>query len=400
MYNFGSKTFNQYEVKKGNKSLVLEAIKNHSPISRASIAELTQLNKGTVSSLVNELIEDQIVTETGPGQSSGGRRPIMLLFNSNAGYSIGIDIGVNYLLGILTNLNGEIITEKKVDLNHHEFESVMDQVQSIVDYLKSQMNPTPYGLVGIGVGVPGTVHKNGTVLLAPNLGWRDIPLKEHMERLFQVPVTVENEANAGSYGEKIYGVGRGFDNIAYISAGIGIGVGLIINGKLYKGNNGFSGEMGHMTVELNGKLCRCGNRGCWELYASEQTIIEKAKEADIPNEKATLENLIHLAEQGNSKANDIFSEIGELLGIGITNIINTFNPEQIIIGNRLAMANNWIKPSLDQKLKQNLLSFFQEDLSIQFSTLNSYSASLGVSAFTIEKFLMISLTNGTNTAFR
>ncbi|WP_369404823.1 ROK family protein [Piscibacillus salipiscarius] len=275
----------------------------------------------------------------------------------------------------------------------------MAQVRSIVDHLKTSIQPTPYGLVGIGVGVPGVVHKNGTVLLAPNLGWSNAPLKEHMESTFKVPVTIENEANAGAYGEKIYGVGKGHDNIAYISAGIGIGVGLIINGQLYKGDNGFSGEMGHMTIELDGKLCRCGNRGCWELYASEQTIIEKAMESGISKEEATLENLTHLAEQGNAMANQIFSDIGELLGIGITNIINTFNPEQIIIGNRLAMANNWIKPSLDRKLKHNLLSFFHDDLSLQFSTLNSYSASLGVSAFTIENFLMISLTNGTNMTF-
>jgi len=386
-----SKTLNQQLVKKRNKTFVLEIVKKQSPISRAKIAEITKLNKGTVSSLVNELIEENLATETGLGKSSGGRRPVMLLFNAQAGYSIGIDIGVNYIFGVLTDLNGKIIKEKQRQLSEHNFYEVYELVTDLIRSLKTFMKASPYGLIGVGIGVPGIVHNNGDILLAPNLNWRDIPLKEMIEKEFNVPTFIENEANAGAYGEKIYGIGKGHKNITYISAGIGIGVGLIIDDKLYRGNNGFSGEMGHMTIQLNGKTCQCGKRGCWELYASEKAIIEKAVELGIENGNLNLEKLIKLAEENDPIAIQTFEVIGEFLGLGISNIINTFNPEQIIIGNRIAKANKWLNESLEKQIKNNLFSFYHQDLSIQFSSLNTYSTTLGMCAFSIERFLEINL---------
>ena len=386
-----SKTLNQHLVKKRNKTFVLEIIKKRSPISRAKIAEITKLNKGTVSSLVNELIEENLVAETGLGKSSGGRRPVMLLFNASAGYSIGIDIGVNYIFGVLTDLNGKIIKEKQRQLSEHNFYEVYELVTDLIRSLKSFMKASPYGLIGVGIGVPGIVHNNGDILLAPNLNWRDIPLKEMIEKEFNVPTFIENEANAGAYGEKIYGIGKGHKNITYISAGIGIGVGLIIDDKLYRGNNGFSGEMGHMTIQLNGKTCQCGKRGCWELYASEKAIIEKAVELGIENGNLNLEKLIKLAEENDPIAIQTFEVIGEFLGLGISNIINTFNPEQIIIGNRIAKADKWLIESLEKQIKNDLFSFYHRDLSIHFSSLNTYSTALGMCAFSIERFLEINL---------
>lgn len=387
-----NQTWNQHVVKKGNKSIVLEIIKNRSPISRADIANLTNLNKGTVSSLVNELLDEKLIHETGPGESTGGRRPIMLLFNAKAGCSIGIDIGVNYILGILTDLKGEILLEKKISMNHLDYEEILQQVMNIIYYLKKNIPDSRYGLIGIGIGVPGVVHKNGTVLIAPNLNWKNIPLKEAVEEKFQVPVIIENEANAGAYGEKIFGAGQKCDNIVYVSAGIGIGVGLIIDGNLYQGSKGFAGEMGHMTVNINGSTCRCGNTGCWELYASEQALIQKARQHGLREEETSLEFLIERAKEEDSDAIQIFKEVGEMLGIGITNIINTFNPQQIIIGNRLASAEQWLREPVELKIKENLMWFFQEKLSLEFSHLSSYSTSLGMTAFSIENFLKIDMT--------
>lgn len=387
-----NQTWNQHVVKKGNKSIVLEIIKNKSPISRADIASLTNLNKGTVSSLVNELISENLIYEKGPGESTGGRRPIMLLFNASAGYSIGIDIGVNYILGILTDLQGEIILEKKISVHQLGYSEMMEQVIDIISYLKKNIPESRYGLIGIGIGVPGIVHKNGTVLIAPNLNWKNAPLKEMIEDQFHVPVMIENEANAGAYGEKIFGAGQTSDNIVYVSAGIGIGVGLIIDGHLYQGNKGFAGEMGHMTINANGEKCRCGNIGCWELYASEQALIQKALESGIAREQASLESLIEKAHHSDPAAIKLFTEVGKMLGVGITNIINTFNPQQIIIGNRMASAEQWLREAVEQTIKENLLWFFQDNLSLEFSHLSSYSTSLGMTAFSIENFLKIDLT--------
>lgn len=168
---------------KGNKSLVLDKIKNNSPISRAAVANQTGLNKGTVSSLVSELLEDHLIYESGPGESSGGRRPVMLLFNNSAGYSIGIDLGVNYLLGVLTDLDGNIFQEKVMTFKNLSYNEIEEQLFNTIDSLISSVPPSPHGIVGIGVGVPGIVDNSGEVLLAPNLNWTNVNLKSILQKI-------------------------------------------------------------------------------------------------------------------------------------------------------------------------------------------------------------------------
>ncbi|WP_047982725.1 ROK family protein [Ornithinibacillus contaminans] len=386
-----NKTWNQHVVKKENKSLVLETIRACSPISRAAIASKTGLNKGTVSSLVSDLLEEQLLYESGPGESSGGRRPVMLLFNQVAGHSIGIDLGVNYLLGVLTDLDGNICLEKRVKFSDLTYEEIEEQLYAIIDFLIDDAPPSPYGIIGIGVGVPGTVNKSGEILLAPNLGWKNVDLKSILEERYDLPVIIENEANAGAYGEKKFGVGRDYNQIVYVSVGIGIGVGLILNGELYKGNNGFSGELGHMTIDVGGTKCRCGNDGCWELYASEQALIRNSKEINpslFHTQEPTLESLISHAEEGDSEAIGLFRQIGDYLGVGINNIIHAFNPEQVIIGNRMAYAQDWLTEPLQDRIQRKTLWFQQNDLEINFSQLSTHSSALGIAAFSVENFLL------------
>ncbi|WP_026908493.1 ROK family transcriptional regulator [Paucisalibacillus globulus] len=387
-----TKTWNQHVVKKENKSLVLRTIRNNSPISRAAIANMTGLNKGTVSSLVSDLLEEQLIYESGPGESSGGRRPVMLLFNQLAGYSIGIDLGVNYLLGVLTDLEGNICLEKQIKFKNMSYEEIVIELFQIIDYLKNNAPASPYGVIGIGIGVPGTVNKSGEILLAPNLGWKNVDLKSLIEEKYSLPVVIENEANAGSYGEKKFGAGKDFNQIIYVSVGIGIGVGLILNGELYRGNNGFSGELGHMTIEINGTKCRCGNEGCWELYASEQALVKSAENMGLPipaEKEHTLESLIDLANEGNTEAIELFNQIGDYLGVGINNITNIFNPEQVIIGNRMAYAKEWLMEPLMERIRRQTLWFQQQDLEINFSELTTHSTALGIAAFSVENFLLI-----------
>jgi glucokinase-like ROK family protein len=375
-------TWNQQVVKKNNKSLVLQMIMEREPLSRADIAQVTGLNKATVSSLVNELLEEELIYESGPGESSGGRRPVILHFNKIAGFSIGIDLGVNYILGVLTDLKGEILIEKSQHIKDSSYPVVMDLVYRMIRTLISEMPQSRYGIVGIGIGVPGIVDTEGAVLLAPNLGWKNISLKEGIEEEFNLPVIIENEANAGAYGEKQFGAGQNFENIIYISAGIGIGVGIILNGELYKGKNGYSGEMGHMIIEVNGKPCSCGSRGCWEVYASEHALLNVANQKDV-----SLECLIQLAEENDQNALNLFEQIGSYLGYGINNIINTFNPAQVIIGNRLAKAKKWLEQPIRKTIENHTLSFHQNEMQLHFSTLTIYSAALGVSAFAVENFI-------------
>ncbi|WP_142828433.1 ROK family transcriptional regulator [Planococcus soli] len=389
-----NRTWNHHVVKEGNKSLVLKKIINHSPISRAAVAQEVGLNKGTVSSLVNDLLEDHLIYESGPGKSSGGRRPVMLLFNEKAGYSVGIDIGVNYLLGVLTDLNGNICNEKEVIFKNLTYEEIELQLFNTIDYLIASAPESPHGIIGIGVGVPGIVDNNGEILLAPNLKWKNLNLKLVLENKYHLPVIIENEANAGAYGEKKFGAGKDCEHIIYVSAGIGIGVGLILNGSLYKGSNGFSGELGHMTIQVNGPTCRCGNKGCWELYASEQALLTAAEKMKLPSlagKELELSDLLALAEQGDPKVISLFEQAGDYLGVGINNIINSFNPQQVIIGNRMASSYKWLNKTLTDRVSNQALWFQQNDLTICFSELSTFSSALGVSAFSIENFLNVSM---------
>ncbi|MEC5271579.1 ROK family transcriptional regulator [Caldifermentibacillus hisashii] len=383
-------TGNQQLVKQINKTLVLETILHEAPISRADISQKVGLNKGTVSSLVNELLEDQLIYESGPGQSSGGRRPVILLFNDKAGFSIGIDLGVNYILGVLTDLRGNIIVEVNKKLTVRSYEVVIEILKSVISDLINAAPQSHYGIVGIGIGVPGLVNNDGEILVAPNLGWKNINLREEIENSFDIPVVIENEANAGAYGEKLYGAGKENDNILYISAGIGIGIGIILNGELFYGMNGFSGEAGHMIVQVNGKDCTCGSSGCWELYASEKALLEEARKlklTDITEETLSIELLLELANSGNEDIINLFHSIGMYLGVGINNIINIFNPEQVIIGNRLAMAKDWLEKSIEKFIKNHTMKYHQKDLIISFSKHAYYSAAIGVSAQMIDQFL-------------
>lgn len=375
-------TWNQQVVKKNNKALVLQIIIEKEQISRADIAQVSGLNKTTVSLLVNELLEEELIFESGPGISSGGRRPVILHFNKEAGYTIGVDIGVNYVLCVLTDLQGKIIIEKNQIVQRTPYSGIISIVQTMIQSLLEEMPASKYGVVGIGAGVPGIVNSEGTILLAPNLGWTNIQLKADLEKMFQIPVIIENEAKAGAVGEQQFGAGQDFQNIIYISAGIGIGVGIIFNKQLYQGKNGFSGEMGHMIIQMNGKRCNCGSRGCWEAYASEQALLEMAEQ-----NAETLEQLVQLADNGDQTARDLFKEAGNYLGYGINNIINTFNPDQIILGNRMALAKDWIEKAIQTTIVNHTLPYHKREMQFNFSKLSKYSTVLGVSAFVVENFL-------------
>ncbi len=190
--DFLIKTYNQHVVKQRNKSIILQLIKESSPIS-ADIANQTGLNKGTVSSSVSELLDNELILELGPGLSNGGRKPVMLLFNQEAGYSIGIDIGVNYILAILTDLQGTIVYEKQIDIDEFPFPTATQVLFSLIDELLSVTPKSPYGVIGIGIGVPGMINKDGEILLAPNLNWKNVTISKLVEEKYNIPVTIHNE---------------------------------------------------------------------------------------------------------------------------------------------------------------------------------------------------------------
>ncbi|SCZ10009.1 xylose repressor, XylR [Paenibacillus polysaccharolyticus] len=377
-------TGDQMLVKKINKSIVLDTIRRHAPLSRAKLSEVTGLNKATVSNLVADLISDELVQEIGPGESSGGRKPLMLLFRGTAGYAVGLELSVTRLKGVLTDLEGHIVAEYAIDLEQHDATSVFEQLKLAASHLIKQAPPSPHGVIGIGIGVPGMVDEQGTVLFAPNLKWEMVPLRSMMEESFKLPVTIDNEANAGARGELNFGAGVGVRHLIYISAGIGIGSGIMVDGELYKGAWGYAGETGHMSIEAEGLPCSCGNRGCWELYASEK-VYEHPDQQHLPAH--TTKELVEHAQDGHQDVIALYNIIGRKLGVGITNIVNSFNPERIIIGGPLSEAKPWIESALKQVVEERTLPYHRRSLQVEWAALGSRSTRIGAAYSAISQFL-------------
>lgn len=381
-------TGDQTLIKRMNKSLVLDTIIEREPVSRSEIAARLGLNKATVSSLVAEWIGEQLVLETGLGASSGGRKPIMLLFRKQAGYAIGVDLGVNFISAVLTDLSGAVVARERRRLRAAAPDEAAAAVADVARMLAARApshDEAPYGVIGVGLGVPGIVDDAGVVLTAPNFGWRDIPLRDMLEAELGLRVAIDNEANVGAVGEKQFGSGRDASDIVYISAGVGLGAGLIVAHKLYRGASGFSGEIGHMTIQADGgRPCSCGSAGCWEMYASELALA--ARDGSAP-EQRELESVMERAEAGDETARAQLAGIGRYLGIGIAAALNAFNPEMIIVGNRLALARPWLEHSLREAAERHALSHHLRRARIEFASLGLDSAALGAASLAISSFL-------------
>lgn len=384
-------TGDQQLIKKMNKTLVLDTIRQRQPLSRADIAATLGLNKATVSSLVSELIESQLVTEIGPGESSGGRKPTLLLFNRGAGYAIGIDIRVNDLFALLVDLEGNVIRERTVPLEDSSPDHAIDQIRKMIHWLSKKAPESPYGIVGIGIGVPGLVDEKSRIVSAPNLGWNNVAVQNLLISEFGENIHIDNEANAGAIGEKLYGAGRDAANLIYISIGVGIGSGMIVGGELYRGISNFSGEVGHMTVSENGPLCRCGNRGCWETLASEKALLDRAaqrwKDSSAASDEEGLDRLLNLARAGDPDALSLLEETGKHLGVGLANLVNILNPELIVIGNRLSMAGDLLQEPMLHTLESRSLSYHMKKTQVAFAELGIRSTALGAASMPITSFL-------------
>jgi glucokinase-like ROK family protein len=391
-------TADQLLVKQINKSIVLNTIRKKGNISRAEIAGITGLNKSTVSFLVDELINEGFVKEEGPGESKGGRKPIILSINNKAGCIIGIDLDVNYILIVLTDLMANVIWEKKIDIKIGENQqTIIERLIELIDEAISNAPETIRGILGIGIGVPGIVdYKKGSILLAPNLKWENVPLKQIVEDKFKIKVHIDNEANVGAIGEKWFGVGAKYNNLVYVSAGIGIGTGIIINGELYRGTVGLAGEMGHMTIDIYDHQCRCGNTGCWENYASEKALLEyintqllmgKSDEYINKNNFYTLSaiDIIDYARKGSKIAVEALKEIGRKLGVGVVNIINTFNPELVIIGNTLSLADDLILNEVLKEVEEKSLVYRYYKVKIKTSKLQFHAGAIGAVSLVISE---------------
>jgi glucokinase-like ROK family protein len=398
------RTGDQTLVRDINLSSVLRYLQSRTPLSRAQIAAMTGLNKSTVSSLVEELIERGLVHEIGLNSTGAGRPSTLLELNPQAGIIIGTELGVDFYSVIMTDFVGQMIWRCQ-----QESDPTAGQVTALSQLLQLLDEAIEIGrdrgarLLGIGVSTPGTVNvESGMLAFAPNLQWRHVPMQQIVSEHTGLPVIVDNDANAAALGEHLFGVACHANNFIFIFAGVGIGGGLFLNGELYRGASGFAGEIGHTTlmVEQFQSPCHCGNRGCWETYANQYSIIESVRarlevhrSSLIPalmaehHSPITLPIITEAAQAGDTEAVEALTEAGAAIGLGVANLINIFNPEMIVIGGPLSAAGQFLLPTIQERAKRRSLPDLQSQASIVLSASGADASLIGAVALVVESIL-------------
>jgi glucokinase-like ROK family protein len=359
-------------VRRINLSAVMNCLQERSPLSRAQLADVTGLNKATVSSLVAQLLERHYLREIGRGPASPGRPGVLLELNPGAGTIVGLEFGVDFLLLLLTDFKAQTLWrhEEKTGADRRA-PAVIQRACELLAEAFARSHELDLPVLGMGVGVPGLIDvETGTVLFAPNLAWRDVPLRDELHQRFQVPVHVDNDANTAALGEKYFGVARNSENFVYLGAGVGLGGGIFIGGQLFRGQEGYAGEIGHMTMQVDDGLpCNCGNRGCWETLVSQTAVLcrvrqavaagQPSRAAAIPGDpdSVDIERVLLAAEDGDAVARTALEDTARYLGIGAANLVSVFNPEIVILGGILSRAGSILLPIVERTLKER--TFYQ-----------------------------------------
>lgn len=375
-----------------NRTLILNTIRKEGLISRAEIAKNIKLTPPTVTNLVNELLEANLVKESEMGVSKGGRKPILLSINATGFYVIGVDVGVHKLRVVIADINANIIEEGIVPLlkginKEQLIQIIKESINDIINLSKL----TKTKIIGVGVGMHGIVdYKQGISIFAPNLNLRNIPIKEEIEREFQLPVKVENDAKVLALGEKWFGYGLDVENMVCLNVGIGVGAGIIFNDKLFHGLNGIAGEIGHTVLDLDGPKCACGNYGCLQTLCAGEAVRNYAiKEILLGRESMILElvkgekdkivgEIIHQAAlAGDTLALEVLGKSGMYLGIGISNLINILNPELVVLSGGVTKAGSFILDPVKEEVRKRVLTDEAKQTKIVISKLGDRGTVIG-----------------------
>jgi glucokinase-like ROK family protein len=365
------RTGDQSLVREINLSVIMNELRRHAPISRAALAEMTGLNKTTVSSLVTEMIEQNFVHEIGIDTSGMGRPSVLLELAPTAGYIIAAEIGVDFISIITTDFSAKTIWQYKQNTQPEEGQqTILDRLLTLFDEAISISSSCCQDrLLGVALGVPGLVdHENGTLLFAPNLHWENVALRHMLATHLDALIVVDNEANMAAFAEYYLGAAQGHDEVLYISAGVGLGGAIVKQGHLYRGITGFAGEVGHMTMNPDGIICNCGNHGCWETLVSQSALFRHIKDAaDVGANSPLLKQvrdgqtrlsvpmIVDAAKAGDSGALDALKQVGRDLGIGIALLVNVLNPDLVVFGGVLSLASEFLLPVVELEMDRRAL---------------------------------------------
>jgi predicted NBD/HSP70 family sugar kinase len=362
-----------------NERIVLNLVRQAGPISRAELARRSNLSRSTVSSIIAPLLETNIVHEVGAGDSQGGRRPIMIEFNYQSSFVIGIELGTEALTLLLTDLAANVLRYVQAPTEIAAGPAAcIPQVAALIERTAAAAGVAPNAILGVGVGVPGPLEAAAGRLIAPPImpGWHSVPLRALLEERLGIRVFLENDANLGALAEQRLGAARGWRNVAYVYLGSrGIGSGLLLDGRLYRGDIGSAGEIGHLMMDEDGPVCRCGSIGCLEAIAGTPALLQRARDAGLRAEDTTA--LIELARQNDARAVAIIREAGEHLGIAIASMVNMINPGCVVIGGGLAAAGDLLLDPLRATLRRRGLPVAAEHVTILPGTLGTDVVAIG-----------------------
>ncbi|GAB3195096.1 ROK family transcriptional regulator [Nocardioides hungaricus] len=365
------------ELRRANLRAILQTVHTHGPTTRAVLTKQLGLNRSTIGALTGELQSLALVSEeTAPVGGRSGR-PSHLVVPRGDNVVVAVDVGVDRIAVALVCLGGEVLERRT--RGHQRGEHDVDHVVDAVAQMVEEVLATRPGArcLGVGASVPGAVRAgDGLVRFAPNLGWVDEPFTDLLSKRLGKPVSTGNDANLGVLAEHLRGAAVGFSEVVYLSASVGIGGGFLVGGRPLTGASGYAGEVGHMQVDSEGPVCRCGAVGCWETKVGENVLLRRAGRLAGGGPPAVAE-VIAAAQAGESRAEEAVAKVADWCGVGIRAIVNLVNPEIVVLGGCLAQVWRAAEDRVDEALSRSTMMSPRQDVVIRSAGLEDESPLIG-----------------------
>ena len=365
-----------------NRSTVLNIIKTWGPLSRTEIAKRTGLSAATITTISAELLESNLVFEKEAGDSSGGRKPILLALNPRGGYVIGAKLTEDHISIALTDLEATLMDSRTIPLAEVSQEAVLYSFRQVVSEILEANQVDHRRFFGIGVGLAGIVDPaRGLLRQSPIFGWDQVPLADMLRASVGAPVYIDNDVNTLTLTELWFGRGQGIDNFLTVTIGRGVGLGIVLGGKLYAGARGGAGEFGHIVIDPSGPICACKKRGCLETYVSDPALVRQAQEAGLTT--VSVVDLVQLAEAGNEIARAVLSRAGETLGRALANLVNVLVPQLIILSGEGVRAGEWLFAPMRRSLEEQVLPDLRGDAHLEIDVWDEYAWARGAAGLVL-----------------
>ncbi len=378
-----------------NQNRLLNLIRLKAPISRPELATELGLSPATVLALTNDLIGRQLVIEKGTANAPRGRRPTLLEIDPNGGYAVGLMVREYETVGVIVNLHGFVVSSLHWNLTLTDQEAqIIEHIAQLVEELIIQTGIARERIIGVGCAISGYIDsRNGICIDSWQLDWHDFALAKPLSEHLHLPVLVSNNVSCISCYENLFGRGQTYQNFLTVAIGRGLGLGIMLKGDLYGGATGGAGEFGHTVIMVDGRQCECGNRGCLEEYVTHRGVLatyaELRKAEGYEQEVYTLEQLLQ-SSPADQLARQTFHQAGRLLGIGLANAVNLFNPECVILtGEGIEFGDRFFDPVL-QALQEHLFSKLGRSLQVILEPWAGYESwARGAGALVLSQFLFV-----------